>query len=275
VKHKLHEYIDLREIANSGQCFRWRDAGDGKYLVIAGNKFTYMQVYEKDGEYFLDIDCNKNEFESFWKEYLDLNTSYTEIQDRIMKKDKFLKLAADNRAGIRILNQGAWEMLITFIISQRKNIPAITSCVEALCKLCGDKIGEDNNGDVIYAFPTPVQIAGLSMDELNSCSLGYRSKYIKRAAEDVLSGTINLDEIKKLDDDKLHERLCEIYGVGIKVANCVVLFGYHRLNAFPIDVWIERVLAEHYPDGFPFKRYAPYCGVMQQYLFSYYRDIHK
>jgi len=274
VRYILEEYIDLKQIAESGQCFRWRMGPNNEYLVIAGDKYAYIKADYEGESTIIEIECDKKN-DNFWTHYLDLETSYSDIRSKIMKKDRFLGLAADNRSGIRILNQDPWEMLITFIVSQRKNIPAITACVEKLSVAAGQKIGKARSGEDIYSFPSPEALAGLSIDDLNACSLGYRSKYIKRAAEDVLGGMTDLDALSHLDDEALHAALCELYGVGVKVANCVVLFGYHRLNAFPIDVWIERVLTEHYPEGFPFKRYSPYCGVMQQYLFSYYRDTHK
>ena len=163
-------------------------------------------------------------------------------------------------------------MLISFIISQRKNIPAIKASIEKICALAGDVIAEDKEGSPIYSFPTPERLAALSMDELSSCSLGYRDKYVHQAALDVASGALDLESLSALDDDALLQELLKLYGVGVKVANCEILFGYHRLNAFPKDVWINRVLDLRYPGGFPFDKYAPYNGIMQQYLFFYSRN---
>ena len=162
-------------------------------------------------------------------------------------------------------------MLISFIISQRKNIPAIKASIEKLCKLAGEEIGEDARVGIIYSFPTPDKLASLSMEELSSCSLGYRDKYVHQAALDVASGAVDLESWVNLEDDTLMEKLLSLYGVGVKVANCEILFGYHRLDAFPKDVWINRVLDLKYPDGFMFDKYAPYNGIMQQYLFFYSR----
>jgi N-glycosylase/DNA lyase len=109
------------------------------------------------------------------------------------------------------------------------------------------------------------------MSELSGCSLGYRDKYVHQAALDVASGAVDLKAYEELDDDGLMQELLKLFGVGVKVANCEILFGYHRLDAFPKDVWINRVLESHYQQGFPFDDYAPYNGIMQQYLFFYSR----
>ena len=110
------------------------------------------------------------------------------------------------------------------------------------------------------------------MEQLSGCSLGYRDKYVHQAAMDVASGAVNLKALEKLDDEGLMEELLKLFGVGVKVANCEILFGYHRLDAFPRDVWINRVLETHYQSGFDFASYAPYNGIMQQYLFFYSRS---
>ena len=270
MKIKIDDDFDLEKIAESGQCFRFNKCGDG-YSVNASDKYLFIKELAPC-EY--EFDCSKKDFEEFWKNYFDLETSYKDIRGLIDKKDEYLKSAAEYGKGIRILRQDPWEMLISFIISQRKNIPAIKASIEKLCALAGKKIGTEKNanGDNIYAFPTPGEIAKLSDKELSSCGLGYRDKYVKKAASDVLTGEAELYKWQDLTDDDLMERLLKLFGVGVKVANCEILFGYHRLDAFPKDVWINRVLESKYPKGFNFDRHKPYNGVMQQYLFFYSRS---
>ena len=266
---RIEEDFDLKKIADSGQCFRFNECGDGSYSVSAFDK--HMFVSELDDNRY-EFGCSKEEFEEFWKNYFDLSLSYKDIRRKIdKKKDPYLYAASEFGKGIRILRQNPWEMLISFIISQRKNIPAIKASIEKLCKLAGEEICEDERVGIIYSFPTPDKLAALSMEELSSCSLGYRDKYVHQAALDVCSGAADLESWVNLDDAALMERLLSLYGVGVKVANCEILFGYHRLDAFPKDVWINRVLDLKYPDGFMFDEYAPYNGIMQQYLFFYSR----
>lgn len=267
----IKDDFDLKKIADSGQCFRFNEVpGDpGLYSVAAGDRHIFIRDLG-GGRY--DLDCDEREYSGFWSEYFDLDLSYAEVRSRISKEDDpYLFAASEYGRGIRILRQDPWEMLISFIISQRKNIPAIKASVEKLCALAGEAIRDDSKYGTIYSFPTPERLSALSMEELSSCSLGYRDKYVHRVSLDVVSGAVDLKAMSGLDDSGLMEELLGLFGVGVKVANCEILFGYHRLNAFPRDVWINRVLEEHYPGGFNFDAYAPYNGIMQQYLFFYGR----
>lgn len=268
MKIRIDDDFDLKKIADSGQCFRFNECGDG-YSVAALDRHLFIK--EVSGSEY-ELDCDRKDFDDFWRSYFDLDTSYKDIRGRIDKEDEYLSNAADYGKGIRILRQDPWEMLISFIISQRKNIPAIKASIEKLCALTGRVIEKNANGDHIYAFPKPGEIAALSDSQLSACGLGYRDKYVKKAAIDVLNGEAELYKWQELSDADLMERLLKLFGVGVKVANCEILFGYHRLDAFPKDVWINRVLESKYPKGFPFKRYEPYNGVMQQYLFFYSRN---
>lgn len=268
MKIVIEDDFDLKKIADSGQCFRFNEAKDG-FLVMALDKYLFIrQVTDKEYE----LSCAGEEYEGFWKDYFDLELSYKDIRRRIdAKEDPYLHRAAEYGKGIRILKQDPWEMLISFIISQRKNIPAIKASIEKLCARVGRKIGETPDGEPLYAFPTAKEITALSMEDLSACSLGYRDKYVMKAAQDVASGYAKPENWKNLDDEALMEELLSLFGVGVKVANCEILFGCHRLDAFPKDVWINRVLENHYASGFPFEKYAPYNGIMQQYLFFYGR----
>lgn len=161
-------------------------------------------------------------------------------------------------------------MLITFIISQRKRIPAIKTAVEALCRRAGRVMKRAGKSSVMYAFPTPKELGRLSIEDLNQCGLGYRSPYVYDVAR-VVASKRGMQGMEQLNDEDLFQKLIGLTGVGKKVASCVMLFGYHRLNAFPRDVWINRILEEKYPQGFPLEHYAPYNGIMQQYMFEHYR----
>ncbi|WP_035784315.1 DNA-3-methyladenine glycosylase family protein [Butyrivibrio sp. MC2021] len=268
MKITINDDFDLLKIADSGQCFRFNACGEG-FTVMALDKYLFIK---KVGEKEYELSCSEEEYEGFWKEYFDLGLSYSELRGRIdPAEDPYLYAAAEYGKGIRILKQDLWEMLISFIISQRKNIPAIKASIEKLCAKVGRKAGETPEGEILYAFPTAKEIASLSMEDLAACSLGYRDKYVMKAAREVASGYVDLESWKDLDDAGLMERLLELFGVGVKVANCEILFGYHRLDAFPKDVWINRVLDRQYPGGFMFDKYTPYNGIMQQYLFFYSR----
>ncbi|WP_130836533.1 DNA-3-methyladenine glycosylase family protein [Lachnoclostridium sp. Marseille-P6806] len=266
----INDDFDLAKIADSGQCFRWeRQSAEGEeYRIISGDRSVYVT---RIGEREFSFSCDEEEFHAFWRSYFDLDTSYREIRAGIdKKKDPFLAQAAEKEQGIRILRQDPWETLVSFIISQNRNIPTIRRSIERLCGLAGEK-RMDARGCVFYAFPVPGAVAALGEAELADCRLGYRASYVHGAAEAVRSGAIDLSSLISAAPEEQERALTSLRGVGIKVASCVRLFGLHSLDALPIDVWVRRILDNEYPDGYPFERNAPFNGVMQQYMFAYYR----
>jgi N-glycosylase/DNA lyase len=264
--HIPSQDFDLEKIRKSGQCFRMVQTGDNTFALIAHGRRLHL-AQKPD---FVELACTQEDFDRIWKDYFDLSTDYAAFRGAVDAEDDFLTQAAAFGEGIRILQQDAWEMLVTFLISQRKNIPAIQKAVEALCRLCGEPF--EDEGETYYAFPTPQSIAKLSREDLDGCSLGYRSPYVLAAARLVADGTLNLTALQALNDDALLEALQTVPGVGPKVANCVALFGFHRLAGFPRDVWINRVIDDRYGGVFPLERYEGFAGVIQQYLFFYARD---
>ena len=266
---RIEDDLDLKKIAESGQCFRWTGSCPGTYQIIARDKCLRIKAL---GDSLFDMECPEEEYTSFWFNYLDLGESYEGIRQRICReRDEFLYRAAEYEKGIRILNQDPWEMLITFIISQNKNIPAIKRSVEKLAEMCGMEI-TNGAGEKNFAFPTPGALAKLREEQLKECGLGYRCRYVKEAAEAVADGRLDLISLKESDEETAMLALNRLTGVGKKVASCVSLFGLHHLDSFPIDVWIKRILEEQYPRGYPFEEYSPYNGVYQQYMFAYYRN---
>lgn len=273
-----YPYLDMKKIADSGQIFRF-NVYDDEFSLVAGDKLLFIKE-DKNG-YILS--CSEKEFNEFWLDYFDLRLDYGDFEKNIPETDIFLKDAAKYSYGIRILNQDKWEMLISFIISQRKSIPAIKSSIEKLAKVYGKKIDmkipefiKNIDADTeFYTFPAPKELANADIEALNACSLGYRSPYIEASAKAVYRKDIDLNAIDSLDDEELLKALMSLKGVGIKVANCVALFGYHRIAAFPIDVWIKRMIDEHYDGEFPLELYKGYAGVIQQYIFYYGRESAK
>ena len=259
-------HLDLAAIADSGQCFRWRQR-EGGYVIPALDRVLRVKEMP-DGA--LELSCTEEEYTLLWRQYFDLNTDYGAMAAVLPAEDDYLRAAADYGQGIRILKQDPWETLVSFLISQRKNIPAIRQAVEKLCQTAGRVIEVDEEGP-IYAFPSPAELLRLREDGLRACSLGYRTPYVLRAAE-VFSDT-DLNGFRGLEDEALLQALCALYGVGPKIARCVMLFGFHRLNAFPVDVWIQRVEERRYPGGLRPERFAPFAGVMQQYMYAYERYL--
>ena len=257
--------LDIKKIAESGQCFRMDETGAGHYTLVAMGHVLEMDALPGG----CVLHCTVKQYEEIWKAYFDMETDYAAFRAAIPASDGFLTKAAEAGRGIRILRQQPWEMLITFIISQRKSIPAIKRCVQQLCLRAGKPIR--HAGHVFFAFPTPRRLAGLSMDELAACGLGYRAGYVHAAARLAASGALDLAALCQAENAALQQALLAVPGVGAKVANCVMLFGYHRLDGFPRDVWINRVIEEEYGGHFNLAPYAGFEGVMQQYMFYYGR----
>lgn len=256
--------FDPQLTADSGQCFRMQGLPNGGYQLVAGSRVLLLQSLEGD---HYKANCSAEEWQGFWRRYLDLDRDYAAIRSLVPREDGFLSAAAAYCAGLRIFRQDPWETLISFIISQRKNVPAIKGCVASLSRSFGTPIGAD-----LHAFPTPEQLAGQSLAALKGCGLGYRATYIQATAALVASGQVDLEALQTADDHRLMEALMALPGVGVKVASCVALFGYHRLHHFPRDVWILRVEQEHYQGRFPQEKYPLVAGVLQQYMFCYRRS---
>lgn len=267
---EIADDFDMEKIMRSGQCFRVRRLDDDVYFFITDNSVLFAKSLGFDqntNTTQLRISCSEEEWDNIWVPYFDLDRNYAQIRNDAKGKNSFLDDAMDFGSGLRILRQDAWEMLITFIISQRKNIPAITKAVETLSARFGNPI--DTAAGRVFAFPSPDALANVSEAQLRECGLGYRAPYILDAVRMVRSGEINLDALNDAPDQILFEELQRIHGVGKKVANCICLFAYNRTSLVPVDVWIQRVIDEECNGHDPFASFTDDAGIMQQYAFYY------
>ena len=252
--------LNLAETLDCGQAFRWHPLADGRWKGVANGREMILSL---NRDTLTLYDTSEAEYEAFWKHYLDLDRDYLQIE-ALMEGDETLSQMKALCSGVRVLNQEPWETLCSFIISQNNNIKRIKGIIERLCESYGEKIGES------YGFPSAEVIAKLSLDDLAPLRSGFRAKYILDAAKRVASGEIDFEEIKKMDIDSAREKLMIIYGVGEKVADCVLLFGLGFPAAFPKDVWIKRAMPLLFPKGLP-NGCEEVAGIIQQYIFSYSR----
>jgi len=260
VRLPLPPHFNLGQTLNCGQCFRFVETETGKYCGVALDKYFEFTVCTDEL-----IICSDSEFsDKEVIEFFDFDRDYEKI-NLTLSQDKTMCSAIKYAGGIRILRQPHWETLCSFILSQNNNIKRITGIIERLCENFGEPIGSGR-----YSFPTPERLALLSEEELAPIRSGFRAKYVLDAARKVVSGEVDFDEIISSDTDRAREILMKIHGVGPKVADCVLLFGFHKLDAFPKDVWIKKALQEFYPDGVP-DYIKEYGGIAQQYLFHYIR----
>ncbi|MBT9779959.1 8-oxoguanine DNA glycosylase [Clostridium sp. MCC353] len=276
-KIKLND-LNLNQIMNSGQCFRMKIKTDQKsetdqktetpvksiYTITAANH--YVEITQNEDHF--TFSCRRDEFETIWHPYLDLQTDYGKIKAGIDKKDEYLLRAVEYGWGIRILRQDLWEMIITFLISQNNNVSRIRNSVEILSSQLGKRCSTDSGG-VYNAFPRPEEILEAGMERLGNMGLGYRDKYILKMAESVVKGDLNLDALKAAGYEDAHQMLTAQYGIGKKVADCICLFGLHHVDAFPVDTHIKKILNRFYPGGFPYENYRGVLGIIQQYMFYY------
>lgn len=271
----IDDDLDLAKIMRSGQCFRVKEIRDGLFRFIVGDKVLYIRQAEstsRDPKPTYEISCDKQTWNDVWVPYFDLGNNYSEVRRKAQREcqNSFLGEALRYGSGLRILNQDAWEMLVTFIISQRKNMPAIAKSVEMICVRFGEKV--ETPFETIHTFPSPEKLALATEDDLRQCSLGYRAPYVMDAVQKSLTGEIDARACETMDDEELLEHLQTIRGVGKKVANCICLFGYGRHSLAPIDVWIARAIDEHFGGHDPFPAFGSAAGIIQQYIFFYMTD---
>ncbi len=255
--------FDVGMTADSGQCFRFYNVDDNTHQLYAkGRQLTIISL----GNDQFDFDCSKDAFNAHWFDYFDLARDYAVLGAVDAGEDSYVSKAIRHAKGIRVLKQEPFETLVAFIISQRKSIPAIKTCMEKLAVRFGQL---DDTG--FYSFPDAKALAMAADEDLAACGLGYRTPYIKQTAQMIARGELDLELFASLPDEELLQQLMRFPGVGKKVASCVMLFAYQRMDAFPVDVWIQRVLETHYPEGFPYERYPGVLGIIQQNLFVYAR----
>lgn len=254
--------FDLDETFECGQCFRWNKINNKEYIGVVKDKVLKI---EKIANKIILKDTKMEDFKSFWLDYFDLNLNYDEIKLELSKINVTLKNACNFAPGIRILKQEPWETLCSFIISQNNNIPRIKGIIERLCQKYGNHLFGN-----FYMFPEAKVIAKLNLEDLAFLRCGFRDKYILDAAKKVTNGDINLDLISDMPIEKARLELMKINGVGKKVAECVLLYGMHRLEAFPEDVWIKKAMEKLFPkyDSYKFGKFA---GIAQQYIYHYTR----
>lgn len=258
------EKFSLDETFNCGQCFRW-DKKEKKYCGIAMERLIYVYF---EGRNLVIENTTPEEVESIWKGYFDLNTNYGLIKEKVSQMSPIISKACNSCPGIRILNQDPWETLCSFIISQNNNIPRIKGIIFRLCENFGERLNNQ-----AFAFPTAEKLSKLTEDDLKVIKSGFRAKYIIDAAQKVSKEEIDLNSISSISIEEARKCLKKIKGVGPKVAECTLLYGFHRLEAFPIDVWMKRALEEFFPDK-SIEFFGEYAGIIQQYLFYYIRNIY-
>lgn len=269
----------LSDIFDCGQCFRFNPDGNGGYI---GTAYCKTVRITQAGDTVTLHNTSKSDFDSIWRNFLDLDRDYTAIKRELTKNtDTVMLNAIDYGGGIRILKQDLWETVISFIISASNNIPRIKKIIELLCTNFGTS--HIYEGKTYYSFPDAKTIASLHPEELDVIRAGFRTKYIYACAKCVADGEFELDKLFKMSTQDAKRELMKLNGIGNKVADCILLFALNRFDSFPVDVWIKRIMEycyfENEPQEIPViselasAKFGELGGIAQQYLFYYARSL--
>lgn len=269
--------FNLKYTLECGQCFRWKKTDEDYYVgVIKDRVIKIKQV--KDTLYI--ISSNMDNLEDIVRYYFNLDLDYTSIEKRISIVDDNVKKAVTNTSGLRFLKQDFFETLISYIISANNNIPRISKSVNEISRRYGKEV--ELEGEKYYLFPTPEELKNVTIEEYRECGVGFRDKYIYNTVAKINNKEIDLDELFKMDTPNLKKELLSLMGVGPKVADCILLFSCSRVEVFPIDTWVEKIMTQLYFENnkvtknqiqdYAKNNFKNDAGIIQQHLFYNIRE---
>lgn len=259
--------LDIEKTLNCGQCFRWTVTEDVHMGIVDRSVLVI-----KDSNAHYEVEVYGEPFgEEALINYFDLERDYAAILEMLANSDHHMARAIEVGRGIRLLRQPLFEILVSFILSSNNNIPKIKMTLEALCERFGEPLGT-LDGKVMYAFPTPEKLAVASLETLNVKAIGYRAKYVSETAKAIVNQKRDLSTPFRMDYNTARDWLKQFHGIGDKVADCILLFGYSKMEAFPVDTWVKQMLREYYGvalkhETFIRDYFKHYPGIAQQYLF--------
>ena len=273
--------FELEDIFDCGQCFRWNKQADGSYTGVFGN--NVLNIKKDNNEVVFEGICEKD-IKPTVENYFDLNRDYEKIKEQLSKTDKNMETSIRYGQGIRLLNQDLWETILSFIISANNNIPRIKGIIERLAKAYGNQITWREKN--YYTFPSAEQLKDVTVKEYRDLGLGFRDKRIYETTQMIIKGQVNLEKMQENPNTlEVREELLKLSGVGPKVADCILLFStLKRLDVFPIDVWVRRVMNDLYIkqedetkvskkqiEKIATEKFGDLAGLAQQYLFYWRR----
>lgn len=271
----LKKDINLEGTLLSGQAFRINKELDCSFTVVIKDRVINIK---EEGNYLVINSNLDDNLEEVCLNYLDLNRDYKTVNERIIKRDKSIVNVVKFNKGYKILKQDRFEMLISYIISQNNNVKRISKSVEYLSQKYGTKV--EFRGNDYYLFPTYSQLRDVTTEDLRKSGIGFRDKYVINALNKLKNEPNYLDKLSNLTSEKALKRLMEIKGIGLKVASCILLFGYSRFDVYPIDTWVKKNVSKrlNIPENscliskYMRDLYGEYAGLVIQYLFNYERN---
>lgn len=292
-KFKMENLKDfkLAHILENGQCFRWdriEEQNDSAFIGVVSNNVFKISEKEKEilgndnleviklTDIYVETTMEETAAKKFLEEYFNLSENYEDIKKKYSENYESLKKATEFAYGLRILKQDEFETIISFIISANNNIKRIKKIINNISMKCGKKI--EFEGKEYYGFPSIEELRKLKEEDFKSLGAGFRAKYLESTVNKIYSD--NLEKLNNLSNKELEKELLNLKGVGPKVANCIMLFGFNRIDSFPIDVWVKRVMQEEFFGGEEVsnKKIEEFAntlykkGLAQQYLFYWRRE---
>ena len=275
----FHTSINIFDTINSGQIFLWRNY-ENAWFIVNGQEIIFVNQ-----EQFENPTLTKDA-----KKFFRASDNIKKILKHIMQ-DKIVKKAVKHYPGLRITRQDPFQCCISFIMSSNSNIPNIRTRLQNLCKKFGPKITFKKKE--FSVFPTPKTLGNATLHDIRECGLGYRSKYVLDTSRAIVSEEIDFDELKKVNYQESKELLLKLPGIGDKVADCIMLFSLEKLEAFPLDTWVTKILQKYYSNKFctdkktiskkqyekihqqVLDHFGIYAGYSQQFLFKMERDLNE
>lgn len=271
---KINKNFDLKSTVFSGQCFRMSE-NNNIITLILDDRVIHIKENKLNYEIYSNEDKGLKEKINY---YFDLNRDYEKINKKIITSDKEMKKIINVSKGYRILKQNKFEMFISYIISQNNNVKKISYSINKISEMFGKKVIYNNQE--YYLFPTYNELKNVTYEDLKICKVGFRDKYIISALYEIKDNNKLLEDIENMNSSKAYEELLKIKGIGPKVASCILMFGYGRLDVYPIDTWTKKYLMNKYKINNTknlqtelYKKYEEYVGLAVQYMFNYERNV--
>lgn len=296
-KFKMDNLKDfkLSHILENGQCFRWdriEEQDDSAFIGVVSNNVFKISEKEKEilgndkleviklTDIYIETTMEETAAKKFLEEYFNLSENYEDIKKKYSENYESLKKATEFAYGLRILKQDEFETIISFIISANNNIKRIKKIINNISMKCGKKI--EFEGKEYFGFPSIEELRKLKEEDFKSLGAGFRDKYLESTVNKIYSDNLEkyIEKLNNLSNKELEKELLNLKGVGPKVANCIMLFGFNRIDSFPIDVWVKRVMQEEFFGGEEVsnKKIEEFAntlyekGLAQQYLFYWRRE---
>ena len=268
------ENFNLKDTVTCGQIFRFTEEIDNSYTIVLKDRVVNLKLEDED----LIVDSNNmNNIEEVIRDYLDLDFDYETINKELISIDKNNKVIIDSCKGLKMINEPREEVIISYILSANNRVPQIRKTLDNISEKYGEKVVFRDKE--YYLFPTIEKLKEVTVEDYRNCKASFRDKYLYEIVEKINSKEFDINSIDNMNSVDSLEYLMKNNGIGEKVASCILLFGYHRFDVFPIDTWVKKYMKEKYNlekvkdiREFMKEKYGNNSGLIIQYIFNYSRN---